>query len=179
MNVPRTPAQADRVTTATGTAAAGPEAYEYTFPAVRGIQTDRWYYTTMLPLRLVARLFRPGDPQPDPGQRAQRQLSKARIPQIAAYLTANPDSYILPALVAIADDDGRLRFDPASDTRQGQRLGTLAIPLTMRLTLADGQHRAAAITQALAGKDSPLGNETIPVTIYTAITLARSQQAFA
>jgi DNA sulfur modification protein DndB len=79
------------------------------------------------------------------------------------------DSQVLVARVRPSGDD----------SRHGLRLGIFAIPCTARLTLADGQHRAAAITQALSGNACALGDETIPVVIYTDISLARSQQAFA
>src|SRR5690242_15791216 len=34
-----------------------PGAFEYVFPAIRGVQAGREYYVTMCPLRLIPRLF--------------------------------------------------------------------------------------------------------------------------
>ena len=62
---------------------------QYTFPAVRGVQAGREYYVTMLPLRMLERLFRPDAEVPGPVQRAQR-LSRDRVPRIARYITGNP-----------------------------------------------------------------------------------------
>jgi DNA sulfur modification protein DndB len=154
----------------------GPEAFEYTFPAIRGVQAGREFYVTMVPLRLLERLFPPGEAEPDPGRRSQRQLGKARFPKIARYITSNPDSYVLPALTASVDAD--FRFARVGEEGNGRRLGVLAIPLTARFTLNDGQHRAAAVMQAL--KESPgLDMETIPIVLFADIGLARSQQVFA
>jgi DNA sulfur modification protein DndB len=93
----------------------------YTFPAVRGSRRGREYYVTMLPLRMLERLFRPYAEVPGPAQRAQRRLSGARVPRIARYITGNPDAYILPALTAMVDAD--VRFSPAGDAGIGRRAG--------------------------------------------------------
>jgi DNA sulfur modification protein DndB len=93
----------------------------YAFPAVRGVQAGREYYVTMLPLRMLERLFRPDAEVPGPAQRAQRRLSGPRVPRIARYITGNPDTYVLPALTAMVDAD--VRFSPAGDAGIGRRAG--------------------------------------------------------
>jgi DNA sulfur modification protein DndB len=65
--------------------------YEYTLPAVRGVQADREYYIAMLPLRLLGRVFRLGqDEESDPTKRSQGRLNKLRVPEIARYVTDKP-----------------------------------------------------------------------------------------
>jgi DNA sulfur modification protein DndB len=151
---------------------------QYTFPAVRGVQAGREYYATMLPLRMLERLFQPDTEVPGPAQRAQRRLSGGRVPGIARYITGNPDTYVLPALTAMVDAD--VRFSPAGDAGIGRRAGVLEIPCPARFTLSDGQHRVAAIAHAL-GEDRRglLGDEAIPVVLFVDTGLARSQQVFA
>jgi DNA sulfur modification protein DndB len=151
---------------------------QYTFPAVRGVQAGREYYVTVLPLRMLERLFRPGAEVPGPADRAQRRLSGGRVPGIARYITGNPDTYVLPALTTMIDAD--VRFFPAGDAGIGRRAGVLEIPRPARFTLSDGQHRVAAIAHALReDRRGFLGDEAIPVVLFVDIGLARSQQAFA
>ena len=35
----------------------GGEAFEYVFPAIRGIQAEREFYVSMCPLRLIPKIF--------------------------------------------------------------------------------------------------------------------------
>jgi hypothetical protein len=49
----------------------------YTFPAVRGVQAGREYYVTMLPLRMLERLFRPDAEAPGPARTLAGRLSPA------------------------------------------------------------------------------------------------------
>jgi len=54
-------------------------ANELTFEAIRGVQSRTAYYTVMVPMKMVPRLFIfDGDDLP-PDLRAQRVLSKARV----------------------------------------------------------------------------------------------------
>ncbi len=152
--------------------------HEYVFPVVSGIQAGRLYYTTMLPLRLLARLFPPCLQDDGPGCRSQRQLSKARIPGIARYVTGNPDSYVFPALTVSVDAD--VRFEPAGDSGLGRRLGMLHVPFSAGFSVNDGQHRVAAILEALkTAGNSGLGDESISVTLFEDTGTERSQQRFA
>lgn len=150
--------------------------FEYTFPAIRGIQAGREYYVTMCPLRLIPRLFVFKDGEMAPELRAQRTLNKARVPEIAQYVINNPDSYVFSALTASVDAD--LRFDPYGDQGRDRRVGTLAIPMSARFIINDGQHRQAAIERALTEK-SELGDESIAIVLYLDLGLARCQQMFA
>jgi DNA sulfur modification protein DndB len=150
--------------------------FEYTFPAIRGIQAGREYYVTMCPLRLIPRLFVFDDAEMAPELRAQRSLNKTRVPEIARYLVDNPDSYVFSALTASVDAD--VRFDPYGDEGRDRRVGTLAIPMSGRFVVNDGQHRRAAIERALAEKPT-LGDESIAIVLFHDLGLERCQQMFA
>lgn len=148
----------------------------YSFAAIKGVQARTAYYTVMVPLRMVARLFLFDDEDLPADLRAQRIISKARVPQISRYLTENADDYILSSLCASVDGD--LRFEPAGKSDDLRNIGTLSFSMDAKLLLNDGQHRRAAIEEAL--KTAPeLENETISVVLFADRGLARSQQMFA
>ena len=82
----------------------------YRFPAVRGIQGGREYFITMVPLRLLSKLFGDDEEYVPPEYRAQRRLNTARIPVIRDYILENRSSYVFSALAACVD--GIYRFCP-------------------------------------------------------------------
>lgn len=150
-------------------------ANELTFEAIRGVQSRTAYYTVMVPMKMVPRLFIfDGDGLP-PDLRAQRVLSKARVPQIANYLAENWDNYILSSLCASVDGD--LTFTPATTDGALRNVGTLSFAMDARIILNDGQHRRAAIEDALKTRPA-LENETISVVVFADRGLERSQQMF-
>ncbi|WP_050524077.1 DNA sulfur modification protein DndB [Pseudorhodobacter wandonensis] len=150
-------------------------ANELTFEAIRGVQSRTAYYTVMVPMKMVPRLFIfDGDGLP-PDLRAQRVLSKSRVPQIASYLAENWDNYILSSLCASVDGD--LTFTPASRDGALRNVGTLSFAMDARIILNDGQHRRAAIEDALKTRPA-LENETISVVVFADRGLERSQQMF-
>ncbi len=118
-------------------------AFEYVFPAIRGIQARREYYVSMCPLRLLPKLFLFNEEELVPELRAQRTLNKNRIPEIARYISDNPDSYVFSAITASVDAD--VKFEPLASGAEGQRVGQLHIPMSARFIINDGQHRRAAI----------------------------------
>lgn len=147
-----------------------------TFPAARGLQAGRPCYVAMCPLRLVPKLFMFDGDQVPPELRAQRVLNRARVPNIVSYLLENTQDYTLSAITASVD--GQVRFEPYSDTGLGQNLGQLHIPMDAKILINDGQHRRAAIEQAIL--ESPeLGYDNIPVLFFIDEGLKRSQQMFA
>ncbi len=152
-------------------------AFEYVFPAIRGIQAGREYYVTMCPLRLIPRLFVFDEEELTPELRAQRTLNKARVPEIARYILDNPTSYVFSALTASVNADVRFEAFNA-DGRSGERLGTLTIPMEAKFVINDGQHRRAGIQQALA-ENPELGDESIAIVMFLDLGLERSQQMFA
>lgn len=146
----------------------------YTFAAIRGVQAGRAFYIVMVPLRVVPRMFRFDDEELPPELRAQRDINKSRIPGISRYITENPTEYILSALSASVD--GAISFEPA-DPSENRSVGTLTIPMAATIILNDGQHRRAAITEAILDRPH-LADETIAVTIFPDEGLKRSQQMF-
>lgn len=130
----------------------------------------------MCPLKLIPRLFLFDEAPVPPELRAQRAINKSRIPEITNYIVKNPKSYTLSAITVSVDS--RVRFTPSDEHDEEKRLGTITIPMDARLVVNDGQHRRAAIEQAL--RVSPgLGHETIPVVLFVDAGLKRSQQMFA
>ena len=146
--------------------------FAYKFPVVRGIQAGREYFIAMVPLKMISKLFPNEDEYVLPEYRAQRKLNESRIPVISRYITNNRDSYVFSALAASID--GEFAFHESSD---GMGTGILEVSMDARLLINDGQHRKAAILDAL-NEDESLGKETISVVFYEDQGLSRSQQIF-
>jgi DNA sulfur modification protein DndB len=152
------------------------ESINLQFPAIRGIQAGREYYITMFPLKLIPRIFIFDDSEIPPKLRAQRVLNHARIPQIANYIVSNPKDYVFSSLTASID--GKVEFIPLGEKGDFNKIGTISIPLTSRLIINDGQHRRAAIEEALKTRPE-LGHDTISIVLFLDAGLKRSQQMFA
>ncbi|MFJ9691504.1 DNA sulfur modification protein DndB [Kitasatospora sp. NPDC101183] len=150
--------------------------FEYTFPAIRGVQAGREFYASMCPLRLIPKIFLFDDEDLSAELRAQRILNKSRLPALTRYILDNPDDYVFSALTASVDGD--MVFESQGDGGVAHRTGQLRIPMDSRFLINDGQHRRAAIELAL--KENPdLGDETIAVVFFCDAGLTRSQQMFA
>jgi DNA sulfur modification protein DndB len=146
------------------------------FTAIRGVQAGREYYTAMCPLKVMPKVFLFDEEELSAELRAQRSLNKTRIPEMAAYIVANPDNYIFSSITASVDAD--VAFQPFSEAGPASNAGRLMIPMTARFLINDGQHRRAAIEEAL--KERPeLGDEAISVVFFVDGGLKRSQQMFA
>lgn len=151
-------------------------AFEYVFPAIRGIQAGREYYVSMCPLRLIPKIFLFDEEELVPEVRAQRVLNKARVPEIARYMLENRDDYVFSALTASVD--GMVRFTPVGQVGDESRVGSLHVDMQARFVINDGQHRRAAIEQAIKSEPA-LGDETIAVVFFIDRGMERSQQMFA
>ncbi|MDG5804794.1 DNA sulfur modification protein DndB [Streptomyces ossamyceticus] len=150
--------------------------FEYTFPAIRGVQAGREFYASMCPLRLIPKIFLFDEDDLSAELRAQRVLNKGRLPALARYILDNPEDYVFSALTASVDGD--MVFESQGTEGSAHRTGQLRIPMDARFLINDGQHRRAAIELAL--KENPdLGDETIAVVFFHDTGLARSQQMFA
>jgi DNA sulfur modification protein DndB len=149
--------------------------FEYIFPAIRGVQAEREYFVSMCPLRLIPRIFLFDDEELLPELRAQRILNRARIPEIARYMVENKKGYVFSAITASVD--GAVRFRPLGPDGEASRLGALHVDMSARFIINDGQHRRAAIEQALISAPE-LGDETISVVFFIDRGLGRSQQMF-
>lgn len=153
------------------------ETFSFVFPTIRGVQAGREYYVSMCPLRLMAKLFRYDEDELMPELRAQRTLNKARIPEMARYIVENPGSYTFSAITVSID--GPVQFAPAAaDGPTNLRMGTLTVPMDAKFIVNDGQHRRAAIAQALETRPE-LADETIAVVFFLDRGLERCQQMFA
>lgn len=146
--------------------------YAYKFPVVKGVQAGRDYYIAMVPLKMISKLFPNEDEYVLPEYRAQRKLNESRIPVISRYITDNRDSYVFSALAASID--GEFEFH---ENIEGMGTGVLEVSMDARFLINDGQHRKAAILDAL-NEDETLGKETISVVFYEDQGLSRSQQIF-
>jgi DNA sulfur modification protein DndB len=146
------------------------------FPAIRGVQAGREYYITMWTLRTLRQISIFDEKELPPELRAQRILNKARIPEIADYVLDNPKDYVFSAITASIDS--HVIFEPFSEKPREDRLGTLKVPMDAKFIINDGQHRRAAIIEALNQKPE-LAYETIAVVFFLDIGLDRCQQMFA
>ncbi|RXI51902.1 DNA sulfur modification protein DndB [Clostridium tetani] len=147
----------------------------YTFPAIKGNQATRDFFVIMCPLAILYKLFIFNDDELPPEYRVQRILNKSRVPHIASYILNNPKDYVFSSITASID--GEFEFSPL-DKSFDKKIGTLKVSMNSRLLINDGQHRRAAIEEAL--KVYPeLGNETISVVLFIDEGLKRSQQIFA
>jgi DNA sulfur modification protein DndB len=85
--------------------------------------------------------------------------------------SCNRENYVFSALAASIDGD--FKFCPS----EHPDVGVLEISMDAKLLINDGQHRKAAILEAIA-EDETLLNETISVVFFEDQGLARSQQMF-
>jgi DNA sulfur modification protein DndB len=128
-------------------------------------------------MKIIPKIFIFNEEEVPPELRAQRTLNRARIPEIASYLVENPKNYILSALTA-SIDASNVGFQPYVDKGPASNLGILNIPMDVSILINDGQHRRAAIEEAI--KENPaIAQDNIPVLFFIDAGLVRSQQMFA
>jgi DNA sulfur modification protein DndB len=152
------------------------ESFSYVFSALRGVQAGRQYFLTMCPLKLIPKIFLFDENEIPPELRAQRVLNRSRVPEIARYMAENPREYVFSSIAASID--GQIQFNPVTSNPADANNGRLVVPMTAQFLINDGQHRRAAIEEAL--KANPhLGDETISVVFFLDDGLRRSQQMFA
>lgn len=150
------------------------DGFTYKFPAVKGIQAKREYYIAMIPMKMIKALFRDEEEYVAPEYRAQRRLNMTRIPEISTYITDNRESYVFSSLTASID--GEYEFQESRE-KGCKGIGILEISMDARFLINDGQHRKAAILDALK-EDETLGDETISVVFFADEGLSKSQQMF-
>lgn len=145
----------------------------FVFPAVKGIQANKEYFTAMVPLEIIPKIFQFADEELPPEIRAQRILNKSRIPEMRDYIINNPESYVFSSLTVSVD--GAMLFEPINEV--DPMIGHISIPMNARFLINDGQHRRAAIAEAI--KINPdLKHEHISVVFYHDKGLKSSQQMF-
>lgn len=146
---------------------------QFVFPAVKGIQANKEYYISMVPLPTIPKLFLFCDDELPVEVRSQRVLNKSRIPEMRDYIIENPNSYVFSSLTASVD--GEILFTPFDSSNP--YIGEIAIPMSARFLINDGQHRRAAIEEALKKKPE-LKYEHISMVFFHDLGLKRSQQMF-
>ena len=130
----------------------------------------------MCPLKVIPRIFVFDEEELPAELRSQRVLNRTRIPEISNYLSENPRSYIFSSITASID--GEAHFEPFSEAGPASNAGKLLIPMDAKFLINDGQHRRAAIGEAL--KSTPeLGDESLSIVLFRDAGLKRSQQMFA
>ncbi len=148
--------------------------FYYIFPAIRGYLAKREYYIAMCPLKLIPKIFLFNEEELPPEFRAQRILNRSRIPDIVDYILNNPEDYFFSSITASID--GEVDFKPTSS--EDSNIGKLKVSMDASFLINDGQHRSAAIEEAI--KVNPqLGTETISVVFFCDRGLHKSQQIFA
>ncbi|KAE9622548.1 DNA sulfur modification protein DndB [Aeromonas veronii] len=144
----------------------------FEFPGVRGIQGEKSYYTTAIPFRALARLL-----AIDTGNtmdRSQREVDQRRAAAVTSYIQNNPSGFVLPSLTGVISHSD-IDF---SEHKEGSLVGTIKLSMDAEIKLFDGQHRAVGIINLV--KQSPeLAYNTIPVQLFTDMSLVSRQQAFA
>lgn len=146
--------------------------FTYKFPVVKGKQAGQDYFIAMVPLKMLSKLFPNEDEYVLPEYRAQRKVNMARIPVISKYITDHRNSYVFSALAASIDGDFVFH-----ENENCIGTGVLEVSMEARFLINDGQHRKAAILEAI-NEDETLERETISVVFYKDFGLARSQQIF-
>ena len=144
-----------------------------TFPAMRGCIGQRIYYSTMMKLNVIPKMFTFRDwIEFTPEDREQRVLNKKRIPTIARYIVDNEDGYLFSAITASYKCP--VEFQPIN----GGEMGMLEMEFEdANFVINDGQHRCAAIAHAV--KENPaLGEESLSVLLFPYENRARVQQMF-
>lgn len=150
--------------------------FEYVFPSIRGTQAGREFYVSMCPLRLIPKIFLFDEEELKPELRAQRLLNKSRVPEMARYIVENKNDYVFSSITASIDGD--VNFVPLGEEGDASLVGSLRVDMQSHFIINDGQHRRAAIEEAL--KQNPaLGEETLSVVFFVDRGLNRCQQMFA
>src|SRR5690348_17267954 len=145
------------------------------FAVMRAKMGGRQYYSLLIPLSEIPRLFKFDDWEGcTPELRAQRVLNKGRVPDITRYMLENGDGYLFSSITASYSCP--VKFVSSTENAD---VGTLEMELeNVEFIINDGQHRCAAITAAL--KENPaLGKEKISVLLFETESLERLQQMFA
>jgi DNA sulfur modification protein DndB len=147
-------------------------------PAMRGRMGTRVYYSCLMPLEAIQSMFK-FDPEErqwadlPPDAREQRALNRARVPALTEYMLENEDDYLFASITASFKSEPT--FVPHSDG--DGNIGTLRIKLGDELTINDGQHRCAAIVEAVK-KNPGLAEQTISVLLFPWESTTRVQQMF-
>jgi DNA sulfur modification protein DndB len=147
--------------------------FNYSFPAIRGYQAQKEFFSIICPLDVLSKLFTFYNNEIPEEFRAQRIINEKRIPEISNYMLNNHDNYVFSSITASID--GEYNFIPSE--KDNPSIGILEVSMSSNLLINDGQHRKAAIDEAI--QENPnLKNESISVVLFVDQGLKRSQQMF-
>jgi DNA sulfur modification protein DndB len=147
----------------------------YQFPCVRGIQSGCEYYTSMIPVRLLSKLFVLESEEMPAEMRAQRKLNVTRAHKLKDYVLTS-EKYTLSSVTVSIDV-------PSAQSKQFEfveiqsDIGILNVPMDSRFLIADGQHRIEGLKLALA-ENPDFQDETISCVIFLHAGLERAQTMF-
>jgi DNA sulfur modification protein DndB len=144
------------------------------FPAMRGQMGQRTYYSCMMSLSVIPKMFTFRDwAEFRPEDREQRVLIEKRVPEIGRYVLENEEGWLFASITASYKCD--VKFLSLSDNTN---IGELEMEFDQaNFVINDGQHRCAAIAYALKQNPS-LGEETISVLLFPYESRDRVQQMF-
>jgi len=143
----------------------------FEFAAVKGIQGGRGYYLASIPFSILSRLL-----AIDAGNtldRSQRDVDAKRAKAVSKYIIENSTSFVIPGLTGVINAEN-IGFIEHCD---GSFVGTMQVPMDAEIKLFDGQHRAVGIMEAIK-ECAAVRSSTVPVQLFTDMTLADRQQAF-
>jgi DNA sulfur modification protein DndB len=147
----------------------------YRFPCVRGIQSGCEYYTSMISVRLLSKLFVLESEEMPAEMRAQRKLNATRAHKLKDYVL-NSERYTLSSVTVSIDV-------PSTQTKQfnfveiQSDVGILNVPMDSRFLIADGQHRIEGLKLALT-ENPDFHDETISCVIFLHTGLEHAQTMF-
>jgi DNA sulfur modification protein DndB len=144
------------------------------FPAMKGMMGQRTYYACLMNLSSIPKMFTFQDwIEFRPEDREQRVLIRKRVPEITRYITENEDGYLFSSITASYQCDVKFK---AMDGEES--IGMLEMEFEKaNFVINDGQHRCAAIAQAL-DQNPALGDEAISVLLFPYENRERVQQMF-
>lgn len=138
--------------------------------ALRGNQGTRTLYQVMVQNAVLNNFFTINmDP---PSESSQRQLEPKHAKDISEYMVANPDDYVLGALIYAVDQE--CIFTPSTISPD---LGVLTIPFGTNMRCLDGQHRRKGLNEAIA-KDEAFSRDYTAVLIYVEPEVQKRRQMF-
>jgi len=129
-----------------------------------------------VPPSVDPKIFLFNEEEVSPDVRAQRTLNKARVPGYRTLHSRQCNDIRFFSSYSL--DRRRSDVEPVTVGMAAEDIGRLHISMTARFLINDGQHRRAAIEEAL--KDNPaLGDETIAIVFFRIWVRPFAQQMFA
>ena len=166
-------------------------------PVVKGHTLATSYWLGSMSFAALAKYVRlPDDDAWDPvfdagsaegGGRAQRRLDRARVrDEIVPYLVDNDDAFFSSLALVLVPSVGRtleegrdFSFEPADGAALAGAAGVLRLDESVEMFPADGQHRSAAIMEALRRQPERMARQEAPVVLLPYRGAAQVRQCFA